>query len=66
VQTGGRCRRFRGTYCLHHQVEVMMEAVSTSETSVNFNETTLRNIPKDSDLHIRRRENLKSQVFFAI
>jgi hypothetical protein len=37
----------------------MMEAVSTSETSVNFYETTRRNIPEDSHLHIRRRENLK-------
>jgi hypothetical protein len=37
----------------------MMEAVSTSETSVNFLETTRRNIPEDSQLHARRRENLK-------
>jgi len=38
----------------------MMEAVSTSETSVNFNVTTRRYIPEDSKLHTRRRENLKS------
>jgi hypothetical protein len=37
----------------------MMEAVHTSETSVNFNVTTRRYIPEDSKLHIRRRENLK-------
>jgi hypothetical protein len=36
----------------------MMEAVSTSETSVNIYET--RNIPEDIHLHTRRRENLKS------
>jgi hypothetical protein len=28
----------------------MMEAVSTSETSVNFYQTTRRNIPEDSHL----------------
>jgi hypothetical protein len=38
----------------------MMEAVSTSETSVNFYVTTRRNIPEDNHLHTRRRENLKS------
>jgi hypothetical protein len=39
----------------------MMEAASTSETLVNFYQTTWRNIPEDSHLHTRRRENLKSQ-----
>jgi hypothetical protein len=29
----------------------MMEAVSTRETSVNFYETTQRNIPKGNHLH---------------
>jgi hypothetical protein len=38
----------------------MMEAVRTSETSVYSNETTRRNIPEASNLHTRRRENLKS------
>jgi hypothetical protein len=38
-----------------------MAAVRTSETSVNFNVTTLRYIPDDSKLHTRHRENLKSQ-----
>jgi hypothetical protein len=33
----------------------MMEAVSTSETSVNYQ--TWRNTPEESDLHTRRREN---------
>jgi hypothetical protein len=41
---------------------LMMEAVSTSsETSVNFHETTRLNIPEDSHLHTLRRKNLKSQ-----
>jgi hypothetical protein len=38
----------------------MMEAVSTSETSVNFYETTRRNIAEGGHIHTRRRENLKS------
>jgi hypothetical protein len=36
------------------------DRANTSETSVNFYETTGRNIPEDSHLHTRRRENLKS------
>jgi hypothetical protein len=39
-----------------------MEVVLTSDTSVNFNVTTRRYIPEDSELHIRRRENLKSHI----
>jgi hypothetical protein len=41
-------RRFRGAYCLHHQGDewLTMEAASTSETSVNFYQTTRRNIPE--------------------
>jgi hypothetical protein len=38
----------------------MMAAASTSETSVNFYQTTRRNIPHDSHPHTRRRVNLKS------
>jgi hypothetical protein len=40
-------------------IALMMEAVSTSETSVNSNQTIQRNIPEDSHLHTRRPENLK-------
>jgi hypothetical protein len=39
---------------------LMMEAASTSETSVNLYQTTRCNNPADSHLHTRRRENLKS------
>jgi len=39
-----------------------MEAVRTSETSVQFNMTIRRYIPEDSKLHIRRPENLKSHI----
>jgi hypothetical protein len=41
---------------------MIMEAVCTSETSVNFNVTTRCYIPEDSKLHTRRRENLKSHI----
>jgi hypothetical protein len=41
-------------------IALMMEAVSTSKTSVNFYETTWRKMPEESHLHTRRRENLKS------
>jgi hypothetical protein len=46
-------------------IALMMEAVSTSETSVNIYQTTLRNIPGDSHLHTHRRENLKSQQYLS-
>jgi hypothetical protein len=42
-------------------IALMMEAVSTSETLVNFYQTTRRNIPEDSHLHTRR-DNLKSYL----
>jgi hypothetical protein len=35
-------------------ITLMMEAVSTSETSVNFCETTRRNNPEDSHLYHER------------
>jgi hypothetical protein len=41
----------------------MMEAAKTSETFVNFYQTTRRCNPEDSHLHIRRRKNLKSYRF---
>jgi hypothetical protein len=49
-------RRFRGAYCLHYQggtaIALIMEAVPTSETSVNFNVTTRRYIPENFKLHV--------------
>jgi hypothetical protein len=38
----------------------MLEAGSTSETSVNVYQTIQSNNPEDSTVHIRRRDNLKS------
>jgi hypothetical protein len=48
-----------------------MEAICSSETSVDFQRPTRRNIPEDSTLHNHRYEKLKSyilcisQVFYA-
>jgi hypothetical protein len=47
-------RNFRGAFAL------MMEAVRTSETSVNFNVTIWRYILEDSKLNTRCCEKLKS------
>jgi hypothetical protein len=41
-------------------IALMMEAARTSETLVNFYQTTRRYNPKDSHLRTHRRENLKS------
>jgi predicted unusual protein kinase regulating ubiquinone biosynthesis (AarF/ABC1/UbiB family) len=45
------------------EIALTKEAASVSETSVNFHQTTWRNIPEVSHLHTRRRENLKSHLF---
>jgi hypothetical protein len=41
---------------------LMMKAVSTSETWVNFYQTTWRNIAEDSHLHTHCHDNLKSHL----
>jgi hypothetical protein len=43
-------------------IALMIEAASAPETSVNFYQTTRRNIPQESHLHTFRRENLKSHT----
>jgi hypothetical protein len=43
-------RRFRGACRLHHHGLIMVSA-NTSETSVNFYQTTWPNIPEDSHLY---------------
>jgi hypothetical protein len=48
--------------CSLEMIVLMMEAASTSETSINFYQTTRRCNPEDSQLHTRRRENLKSYL----
>jgi hypothetical protein len=41
---------------------LMMDAARTSETSVDIQVRTRHYIPEDSELHTRRRENLKSHI----
>jgi hypothetical protein len=45
---------------------MMVEAANTSETSVNFYQTTWCNSPENSHLHTRRRENLKSHNIYNL
>jgi hypothetical protein len=45
--------------CFWDAMTLMIEAVSTSETSVNFYETSQHNISEDNNVHTRRRENPK-------
>jgi hypothetical protein len=42
-----------------------MEAVRTSETSVDFYKTTLRYNPEDRHLRTHRCDNLKSYLFLS-
>jgi hypothetical protein len=44
-------------------IALMIEAVSSSETSVSMYQTTRRSTPEDNHLLTRRRENLKSHVY---
>jgi hypothetical protein len=58
-------RHFRSAYCLQHHGKAItvMDVLRTSATSVNLKETTQRYIPEGYDVHIPRRENLKSHTF---
>jgi hypothetical protein len=44
----------------------MMEAAHTSETSVDIQLRTRQYIPEDSELHTRRRENLKTRFVHVV
>jgi hypothetical protein len=46
--------------CLAYSSTLKMEAVCSSETSADFQRTTLNHIPVDKILHNHRCENLKS------
>jgi hypothetical protein len=52
-------RKCRDSYSRGLLIVLMMDTASTSETSVNFYQTTQRNNPEQSHLHTRRSENLK-------
>ena len=45
-----------------HNVASTIEGLISSETSVNLRHTTRRHIPRDSNRHWHRTENLKSQT----
>jgi hypothetical protein len=42
---------FRSAFCIHHYSALMMEAATTSESSVNFYQNTQCNNPEDSNPH---------------
>jgi hypothetical protein len=46
-------------------IALMMEAARTSETLVNFYQTTRSYNPEDSHLRTHRRENLKSYLIIG-
>jgi hypothetical protein len=50
------------TYWVVRLIALMMETARTSETLVNFYQTTRRYNPEDSHLRTYRRENLKSYM----
>jgi hypothetical protein len=47
-------------------IALIMTASNTSETSVNFYQTTQNYNPGHTHLHTRRRENLKSHVPYIV
>jgi hypothetical protein len=47
-------------------ITLMMEAVSSSETSPNIYKTTQCYIPEDSHLHIHHHENIKSHLYLGL
>jgi hypothetical protein len=55
-------QRFRGPYCLHYQGDHRKEAARTSETLVNFYQTTRHCNPEDSHIRTHSRENLNSYL----
>jgi hypothetical protein len=48
---------------IHPSIIRAIKAASTSETSVNFYQTTRRYNPEDNHIHTRRRENLTSYKY---
>jgi hypothetical protein len=59
-QTNVRQRWLSSGLLRRDLIALMMEAARTSETLVNFYQTTWRNNPEDNHLRTLRRENLKS------
>jgi hypothetical protein len=55
-------RCFRGAYCLHYQIALIVEAVFTSEMLVYCSNTTRCYVADGCHLHSYRRENVKSHI----
>jgi hypothetical protein len=55
-------RRYGGTYHLHRHSTLNIGAIFSTETSVEFKQTTRHYIPEDSTFHNHRCENLKSYI----
>jgi hypothetical protein len=52
----------RAASIIRAMIALTMEAKFISETSVDIQLRTRQYIPEDSELHTRRRENLKPQI----
>lgn len=50
---------------IYRATALMTEVVTSSETSINFYQTTWRNMPEDSHIHARRREDLNLTKYEA-
>jgi hypothetical protein len=64
---GNRCVKERGQVCEFCSafLTLKMEAICSSETSVDFQWSTCRYISEDRTLHNHRCENLKSYVTYS-
>jgi hypothetical protein len=60
-----KIRAFTLVSCSAYSSTLKMEAMCSSETSVDFQRTTRRYIPEDSTLHNNRCENLTFYLFSA-
>jgi hypothetical protein len=56
------CKKYSVHICDLSYATLMMDSVSTSETSANIYQTTRCYNPEESNPHTRHRENLKSHV----
>jgi hypothetical protein len=52
--------------CSLAMIALIVEATKTSETSVNFYQTTRRNNPEGNHLHTRCHENRKSHIQIVV
>jgi hypothetical protein len=60
------CACFMLVFCLTYSLALNMDAIYSSETSVDFHRTTQRYISEDTTLHNHRCENLKSNKLLCL